>query len=144
MAVNLKEIGDAIFSHKEKWGNISEKEKNEAFFIFNRYFSKKYPEFASMLNNKKTDKNIGMDLWFHFMDKYEKKYPNWLWKKADSKKEEKKLISDEDFNILLDRLKIKKIDLLYLIEHNIDDIKKELKRFKKIDEQRTSKVISKK
>ena len=38
------------------WDKITVEEKEKNFFIFNRYFSKMYPEQAQLLNLKNIDK----------------------------------------------------------------------------------------
>jgi hypothetical protein len=58
-------------------------------------------------------------------------YPNWFWSKSE--KGEKSEIIDKDYKLLLQKLKIKDIDLDYLIEHHIDFIKEELKYYKQIE-----------
>ena len=56
-------------------------------------------------------------------------YPNWFWSKSD--KGDNSEISDKDYKIILQRLKIKDIDLDYLIKNHINFIKEELIYIKK-------------
>jgi hypothetical protein len=128
---NLKLIGDAMFTKKVKWGDVSDDEKESCFFIINRMFSKKYPEKSQLLNLKSIDKISSMDLWFHFMKG--KPYPNWFWSKSD--KEEKSELSESDRNILRHKLKIKEFDLDYLIKNHFEFIKEELNYYKKLEKQ---------
>jgi hypothetical protein len=58
-------------------------------------------------------------------------YPNWFWSKSE--KNEKSKISDKDYKLILQKLKIKDIDLDYLIEHHIEFITEELKYYKQIE-----------
>ena len=109
--------------------NINDEDKIKNFFIINRYMSKKYPEMAKLLNPKTIDKVSAFDLWHHFMK--DKPYPNWFWSKSE--KSEKSDIPNKDHKLLLQKLNIKDIDLDYLIEHNSEFIKEELKRFKEIE-----------
>ena len=90
---------------------------------------RKYPDKAQLLNLKTIDKVSALDLWYYFM--LDKPYPDWFWSKGE--KAEKAEIADKDYKLLLQKLKIKNIDLDYLIEHHIDFIKSELKHFKEID-----------
>jgi hypothetical protein len=126
---DLKLVGNAMFYKKRDWVNVPDEEKESCFFIFNRYFAKKFPEKAQLLNLKSIDKITAMNLWYQFMLK--QPYPNWFWSKSE--KGEKSDISDKDYKLLLQRLKIKDIDLDYLIEHHIDFIKEELKYYKQIE-----------
>lgn len=125
----LIDIANAMFRKKSDWVKITDEDKEKFFFIFNRYFSKKYPDKAQLLNLKTIDKVSGLDIWYYFM--LDKPYPDWFWSKGE--KADKQEISDKDYKLLLQKLKIKDIDLDYLIEHHIDFVKSELKHFKEID-----------
>jgi hypothetical protein len=125
----LIDVAKAIFTNKNNWKNISDEDKEKFFFIFNRYFAKKYPEKSQLLNLKVIDKVSALDLWYHFM--LNKPYPNWFWSKSE--KAEKSDISEKEYKLLLLNLKIKDIDLDYLIEHHIEFIKEELKYYKDLD-----------
>ncbi len=129
---NIKIIADAIFTKKVNWSDISDEDKELSFFIFNRYFSKKYPEKAQLLNLKTIDKSTAMDLWYQFFRN--KPYPTWLWSKSDTK--EKSILSDNDYKLLLEKLKIKDLDLDYLIENHIDFVKDELKYYKSLQKEK--------
>ncbi len=128
---NLTSIFNAMFKNRNNWKWVTEKQKETYFFIINRYLSKKYPDKAQLLNLKSIDKVLSIDLWFHFM--LDKPYPSWFWSKSD--KIEKSEFSDKDYKILLKGLRIKDIDLDYLIDNNIDFIKEELNYLKKLEKQ---------
>jgi hypothetical protein len=124
----LIDVANAMF-RKADWSKINDFDKERFFFIFNRYFAKKYPERSQLLNLKIIDKVSSLDLWYHFMK--DKPYPNWFWSKSD--KVEKSDIPEKDYKLLLMKLKIKDIDLDYLINKNPDFIKDELKYYKDLD-----------
>lgn len=124
----LIDVANAMF-HKAEWNKISDFDKERFFFIFNRYFAKKYPERSQLLNLKVIDKVSSLDLWYHFMK--DKPYPNWFWSKSG--KTEKSEIPEKDYKLLLMKLKIKDIDLDYIIENNPEFIKEELKYYKDLD-----------
>lgn len=104
------------------WSDISNEDKEKNFFIFNRYFAKKYPEKSQLLNTKNIDKVMAMELWYHFIQN--EPYPKWFWSKGDKAK--KPEISAKDFKSLLGLLMIKPDDLDYLIKNHFDFIKEEL------------------
>ena len=69
----ITDVANAIFKFKNDWiynsngDKITDDEKESFYFIFNRYFSKTYPDKAQLLNYKNIDKVMAMDIWFHFM-----------------------------------------------------------------------------
>lgn len=126
---DLRLVGNAMFYKKSEWKKVPDEEKEACFFIFNRYFAKKFPEKAQLLNLKSIDKITAMNLWYQFM--IDKPYPDWFWSKSE--KSEKSEIVEKDYKLLLQKMKIKDIDLDYLIENHIDFIKEELKYYKQIE-----------
>ena len=129
---NIIRVSEALFKNKSKWNSLSDSDKELTFFIFNRYFSKTYPEKSYLLNSKKIDKKSAMDAWFHFMKN--EKYPYNFWKKSTSLKEKdkSKKINNSDFSLLMDKLKLnKEEDLHFLIKNYIDLVLEELKFYKK-------------
>jgi hypothetical protein len=111
------------------WDKITVEEKEKNFFIFNRYFSKMYPEQAQLLNLKNIDKVVGMELWYQFMKT--EPYPDWFWSKSE--KSDKPILAPKDYKMLLVSLKVKSDDLDYLIEKHFDFVKEELSYLKKVN-----------
>jgi len=124
----LIDVANAMFRNKSEWVKITDEDKEKNFFIFNRYFSKKFPDKSQLLNSKDINKVSSMDIWYYFM--LNKSYPNWFWSKS---KTEKPIIPNKDFKLLLMKLKIKDLDLHYLIENHFDFIKEELKYYKALE-----------
>lgn len=123
----LIDVANALFKDKQNWKNITEDDKVKFFFIFNRYFSKKFTTKSQLLNMKTVDKPTAMDLWYYYF--LDKPYPQWFWSK--SPKNENTEFDSKDFSLLLEKLQINKSeDLLYLIEKYPDLIKEELKFYK--------------
>lgn len=128
----LIDVFKALVSKSDKqWYKIEDEFKEKFFFIFNRYFSKKYPDKAQLLNLKNIDKVYALNLWYHFM--LSEPYPSWFWSKSESK--DKSQVPEKDFNLLRMKLHIKKEDLEYLIEKHFDFIKEELDFYKKLEKQ---------
>ena len=123
----LIDVANAMFRDKKNWNKIKDEDKDKFFFIFNRFFSKKYPTKSQLLNNKNVDKSTSLDLWYYFM--LDKPYPNWFWSK--STKFEKTDIPDSDFKLLFLKLGLnKEQDLIYLLDNYPDLIQEELKFYK--------------
>ena len=125
---NILAISNVIFRDREKWQYITDEQKSEFAFIFNRFFSKKFPHHALCLNLKKQDKVTIMDMWFHFMK--DKPYPNWFWSKSE--KWSKTSLDDKDFKFLMKKMNLnKEDDLVYLMNYYSEIIEEELKYYKK-------------
>jgi hypothetical protein len=106
---NLKLVADAMFTNKVNWEDLPDEEKETSFFVFNRYFAKKYPELSQLLNLKTIDKLAAMDLWYYYFRN--KPYPQWLWSKSET--QSKSDISEKEFKLLQEKLKLKDLDLQY-------------------------------
>ena len=132
----ITDVANAIFKFKNDWiynsngDKITDDEKESFYFIFNRYFSKTYPDKAQLLNYKNIDKVMAMDIWFHFMKS--EPYPNNFWSKTTKVEKE---IPEKEYKLLLKHLRIKDIDLDYLLDKHPDFIKEELTYLKKIEKE---------
>ncbi len=124
---NLLSISKVIFQNRNNWKFVTNDMKEKYFFIFNRYFSKKYPNESQLINHKSINKSIGLDLWFYFMK--DKEYPKWFWSK--SKFEKSSDLPEIDFRLLMIKLNLDKDDdLQYLINNFPEVIKEELEFYK--------------
>jgi len=123
----ITDVANAMFKSRNR-NIISTEDKERFFFIFNRYFSKKYPEKASLLNLKATDKAAAMDIWFAFMKT--EPYPDWFWSKSPK---QEKAIPEKEYRSLLRHLKIKEQDLDYILERFPEFAKEELAYLKKLE-----------
>lgn len=124
----LLKVAKAMFQNRKDWSSITDLDKEECFFVFNRYFSKKYPNRSQLLNDKYQDKIAAMDLWFHFMKS--EPYPKWFWSKSEKEKDKSEL-SDKEIKELLFNLQITRDELDLLIKWYPDLIKEELSYLKK-------------
>lgn len=122
----LIDVANAMFRNKKDWVNISIEDKEKFFFIFNRFFSKKYPTNSYLLNNKNIDKASALDLWYYFM--LDKPYPNWFWSKSGKSDQS---IDKKDFELLMIKMNLNKPDdLIYLMDKYPTMIEEELKFYK--------------
>lgn len=124
---NLLAISNVIFKDKDKWKYVTDNQKEEFFFIFNRFFCKKYPSRSQLLNNKTIDKVTAFNLWFYF--NIDKPYPKWFWSKSTKSKISD--IDEKDFDLLMKKLNLNKPDdLNYILNNYSELIEEELKFYK--------------
>ena len=128
---NIIGIFNALLKNKGDWKYVTDKQKEDFSFIFNRYLSKRYTKHAALMNLKGIDKVLVMDLWYYFMLK--EPFPKWFWSKSD--KVDKTEIPEKDFKLLLIKLKVKPDDIIYLIDKHPEFIKDELAYYKKLEKQ---------
>jgi hypothetical protein len=114
---NILSITNIIFKDKHLWEWVTDEQKEQHFFILNRFFSKMYPNYSSLLNNKNINKVMGMDMWFYFMR--DKPYPRWFWSKSKNKKEK---IEDELYRLF----DITEEELLHISRFYPDELKEEV------------------
>lgn len=120
---NLLGISKIIFQNRKEWVNVSDEQKEKYFFIFNRFFSRKYPDLSYLINLKTMNKSEGMDLWFYFME--DKPYPKWFWSKKSKK--DKTYLNPEIKSLMEMYDVFKDSDIEYLLVNFPDEINKELK-----------------
>ena len=63
---DLKHVVDFIFKDKENYEKLSDKDKEDMFFIINRKFSRGLPQHSFFFNKKHIDKSSAMDMWYYF------------------------------------------------------------------------------
>lgn len=135
---NLTSITNAMFRYRSAWSKVTPEDKEEFFFIVNRYLSKLYPEQAQLLNTKSIDKALAMDVWYAFM--LDKPYPGLMWSKPeevlpndnnqDEKKVKKILFSEKDLLHLQKEMHITDAELEILVKYHEKEVKEELKYLK--------------
>lgn len=122
----LTAIAKIMFSDKHLWSIVTDDQKRQHFFIFNRFLSKVYPKQALALNNKYIDGAIGMDIWFSFLKN--KPYPTLFWSKAPKDKNK--------YQILIDRYKLSLEDFEFLLHFHEQEMDEELKYLIQINKQK--------
>jgi hypothetical protein len=123
----LIDVANAMFKNREKWKDITDDEKIKFFFIFNRYFCKRYPSQAQLLNNKSIDSVSAMDTWFIFSSSIP--YPKWFWSKSKSTKI-KSEISEDEIIFLMTEYDLKRDDLDIIIKFYPEIVKEEIKWYR--------------
>ena len=120
----ITDVANALFTNKQNWTSITDEDKEKYFFIFNRYFSKKYPEQAQLLNLKSINKVSAFDTWYYFM--INKPYPKWFWSK--SKKKTDKLTNED--RLMMEQFSLDRMSMDFLKENFEQEYKQELKLIK--------------
>jgi hypothetical protein len=130
--LNILELSNIMFRNKEQWVNVTNEDKEQFFFIFNRYFTKRFPEMAQLLNSKNIDKIQGMDLWFNFMK--DKPYPKWFWSKSQNLKSKDSSFLSE-YSKVQERFELKDDEMEILVKYHSEELQEELDYIKKIEKQ---------
>ncbi|CAG7579937.1 MAG: hypothetical protein SLAVMIC_00168 [uncultured marine phage] len=136
---NLKDVVNCLVTDRKNYRNLTIKEKEDNFFIINRFLSKKYPIFASTLNLKSIDKSLALDMWFLEIGNeikngnIDRGFFRWFWSKSTKSKPNN--LTDKDNKYLLKRLNVTQEDLNFLLTYYEEDVKDEMKYFKKLDKQ---------
>lgn len=134
---NILEISKAMFTNKEHWKWVTSEQKEQFFFIFNRFFAKRYPHLSQLINDKNIDKSIGMDLWFNFMKN--KPYPQWFWSKS------KKITKSDDTSDFIEQIRLEhnitNQEMDFLKEFHTEEVNEEINYLKQIKNGNTSKKL---
>lgn len=120
----ITDVSNWLFRTKEV--HITNDDKIKFGWIFNRFLAKKYPTQSSLLNHKKQDLSIILDLWREFLNG--STYPKWLWSKTEKEKEN--LSKDEVFH-LCKIWDLNPRDIRFLEERFPEEISEEIKYLKK-------------
>lgn len=130
--MDFKTIADILFT-KNGWGQVTDQHKSDLFFIVNRYLAKKYPRQAQAFNVRNLDKATAMDIWFNYL-KRESRTPFWFWAGSTKRKDP----PIKEWQVIQDFWKMNINDIYTLCELFPDDVKKEIKRLKLINEEQTA------
>jgi len=126
-------VADFIFKKKEDYRNLSDEDKEKAFFMINRKFARGFPKNAEFFNKKSFDKPSAVDIWYHFfIKKRVQGVPDWYWglkKEAKSKS----IATKDDIEFLMTYYDIKEQDVHFLMEHYPEDVIEELKKYHKFE-----------
>lgn len=141
-----------MIQDRDQYQFLTDKEKEGALFIINRFMSKYYPEISCFLNLKHVPKDILVDIWYMQMKNgifkggrgnrntdLIKKVPFWFWqrpKKTDKVKRTWTKMSNKDIKMILDNNPdMTEEDLEIITLQNPDVVKFELKYLQKLDKE---------
>jgi hypothetical protein len=134
--MDLKTITDIFFHQKRNWPDITNEDKETFFFIFNRYMAKKYPLHAQAFNYKDIDKAVAFNVWFAFL-KQTMRRPDWFW--AGSKKgTAQSSMPSKDLKLVMEEYEISESEALLLNDLYPKELKKDINRINKINEEKLS------
>lgn len=142
-----------MIEDRDQYQYLTDKEKEDALFIVNRFMSKYYPEISCFLNLKHVPKPILMDIWYMQMkngifkggrgDRNRdliKKVPFWFWqrpKKTDKVKREWTKMDNKDIKMILaNNPDMTEDDLEIVTMQNPEAVEFELKYLQKLDKQK--------
>jgi hypothetical protein len=124
---NLLDFTKALFGSDKMWSEVSDLDKEAHYFIINRMFSKKYPEWSLYLSSSNISKPSAMDTW-HSMVKG-RGYEAWFWSKSGEKSKKNGQEIDRELALRME-LSLSEIEVFSRIhpqeyEKKIKEIKKE-------------------
>ncbi len=125
------EIVDCIFVNKHKYKFISDKDKENAFYMINKKFSLQFPKTAASYNHKDIDRVSVIDLWFNKFKNTEPGIPYWYWAKSPFKKDKKKKLSGPDTKKIIEEYNLTENEFNFIQDYFPDDLDFELKMLKR-------------
>jgi len=131
MEFKLTDVVNCLLKDRHNYKNIPVKVKEDNFFIINRFLSKRFPEKAQGFNKKNIDKSLALDLWFLFL-RHQKNtdIQKWIWSKVPNSGDKK--FTDNDVKLLMNKLDIRKDDIITLEMYYPGLLEEELKYFKSL------------
>ena len=130
--MNFIEVANTIFENKHKYRNVTDKDKDDYFYIINKKLYLVKPEVAYFFNHKSIDKASALDLYYLMFKKYNKTPNNW-WAKSKAKKDTIKKIPKSDKEMFMDYEQLNEKDFEFLYEHYKDDVDYKIKLLKRLD-----------
>jgi hypothetical protein len=134
MKKGFKDTVDTIFRKRTEWKEFTQEDKEDNYFIFNRYMGKDKTTARSALALSKfgIEKDVALDIWFD-VGRLFTRTPDWFWKGA-TKAEARITQAELDYINYLD-LDKQDINLLRLDK----DWDKQLKEFEKVKKKKNGK-----
>jgi hypothetical protein len=135
MKIDFIQVVDILFKNKNQWKNLSDKDKEDNFFMVNRKLAVGKPNIASFLNSKFIDKATAMDIWFRLFY-VSLEIPTWYWKPKNLKsfKKYNNKLTKSEKNLLLENTSLTNDDIDFMVENYLDDLKYEIKKLKRFNE----------
>ena len=136
--MGLLEVVNTLFTDRSNYKNVTDKEKDDFFFIINRNIAKKFPELSQKLNHKEIDKSLAMDVLFTEIHRLgENRYNKWFWAKGKSAKEKDGLKPTEIDTVMKAFNLDSQDDITYLRKWYPKEFKTELNYYMKLRKENT-------
>lgn len=128
-------IANIIFENKERYTEISDNDKEKAFFILNRKFSAHFPEQAQFVNSKSINRATALDMWFNFFKKKNiNRIPSWYWIKIEKVKVIKDFTNKEIEIFKKYNSHFSESDFEYIFKNFKDEVRHEVKFLSKFED----------
>jgi hypothetical protein len=134
MKIDFIEVVNRIFKDKHNYKNITDKDKEDNFFMVNRKFAVNFIKQSQFLNSKFIDKSTSTDIWNHFF-KSTNGIPYWYWPpKIKAKTITNSKIPKKDIIKIQSYCDISDSDLLFLDKYYKEDLDYEIKKLNRFEE----------
>lgn len=131
MSIDVITLRNIIFKDKEKYKYITDKDKENNFYILNKKFAYRDIKKAQFFNKKNIDKASSLDVWFNIFTN-SIGIPVWYYQaKIQKTKKIKSPFKKEEIDDLKIRYNLLDEDIEFLIKYYLNDMKSTIKRLKK-------------
>jgi len=140
------EIAKIIFENRNRYENVSDSDKINAFYMINKKLSlvsikdkngkkKELYKICELLNNKHIDRDSALDLFYLFFKNINQNgTPGDWWIKNTNKKEKAgKSIPKSDKELIMSYENLSESEYDFLIEHYRDDVEYKIKLLKRLE-----------
>jgi len=129
--MNFIDIANAMFEEKHLYKNITDKDKEDSFYIINKKLSLGKLSMSQFFNHKFTDKASALDLYYLYFK--QKSTPAFWWAKNPNKKEKVKKVPKADREMLMEYEQLTDSEFDFLYENYQDDVEYKIKLLKRLE-----------
>jgi len=132
--MDFKEISNTMFTKKNMYDTINNKDKENSFYIINKklsLISDKHLKIAQFFNTKYVKKDLLLDMW-NILLRNINYVPKYFYLPL-TKNKKKSIIPVKDKNLFLEYFPIKETELIFLLKYYKDDVDYEIKKLKRFN-----------
>ena len=135
MKIDFIETINRIFKNKIDYKFLTDKDKEDNFFMVNRKISIKHIKGAQFFNSRHVDKSTAVDIWRHFF-RNAQGIPSWYWAPKNRKKltKTKTKTPKKDFEKITLFHELSDNDFIFLEKYFKEDVDYEIKKLKRFEE----------